>query len=152
RRTAVRFRDLLGLALSALFQQKLRTLLTTLGVVFGSFVLVASLSVRFGVEDTIIREYSRYGELRQIVVRAGHRGHGGETAAAEPQVEGQMSEAKRRRLQQEIREGHRRMEPARPILLTRERVASLKTLEHVRSVDTFMLQEVRAVLCNKTEH
>jgi len=148
----VRFRDLLGLALSALFQQKLRTLLTTLGVVFGSFVLVVSLSVRHGVEDTILREYSRFGELRQIHVHAGHNRYGPVPAAEVAQVQGQMSEAKRRRLRAEMRERNRRTEPASSILLTPERVASLKTLEHVRSVDTFMVQEVRALLGGKAEH
>jgi len=38
----VRLADILGLSLSALAQQKLRTLLTTLGVVCGTFVLVLS--------------------------------------------------------------------------------------------------------------
>ena len=41
----MRILDILGLALSALWQQKTRTLLTTLGVIFGSFVLAASLSI-----------------------------------------------------------------------------------------------------------
>ena len=39
----MRSADILGLALSVLYQQKLRTLLTTLGVLFGTFALVASL-------------------------------------------------------------------------------------------------------------
>ncbi|MCI0456095.1 MAG: hypothetical protein L0Z62_03835, partial [Gemmataceae bacterium] len=65
----MRFRDILALALSALSQQKLRTALTTLGVVFGSVVLVISLSVRHGVNETVLREYSKFGELRWIDVR-----------------------------------------------------------------------------------
>ena len=36
----MRIVDLLGLSLSALYQQKLRTFLTMLGVMFGSFVMV----------------------------------------------------------------------------------------------------------------
>src|SRR5262249_7657047 len=52
----VRVADILGLALSALWQQKARTLLTTVGVVFGSFVLAATLSVGQGVQETIDRE------------------------------------------------------------------------------------------------
>src|SRR5207237_743773 len=41
----VRLTDILALSLGALYQQKLRTVLTTLGVVSGSFVLVVSLSL-----------------------------------------------------------------------------------------------------------
>ena len=54
-------RDILGLPLSALWQQKVCTLLTTLGVVFGGFVLAASLSVGEGVQDTVRRESGRRG-------------------------------------------------------------------------------------------
>ena len=50
----MRFRDLVGLALSAMFLHKLRTFLTTLGVIFGSLVLLASLSIRHGVQETIV--------------------------------------------------------------------------------------------------
>ena len=60
----VRFRDILWLSLEALSQQKVRTLLTGLGVVSGSFVLVVSLSLRQGVQDTILREISRFGDLQ----------------------------------------------------------------------------------------
>ena len=42
--------DLLRLPLASLGQQKLRTCLTTLGVVFGAFVLAASLSIDEGVQ------------------------------------------------------------------------------------------------------
>ena len=48
--------DLLRLPIAALGQQKLRTCLTTLGVVFGAFVLAASLSIGEGVQETIDRE------------------------------------------------------------------------------------------------
>jgi len=46
----VRWFDLLRMPLSSLAQQKLRTCLTTLGVVVGAFVLAASLSIDEGVQ------------------------------------------------------------------------------------------------------
>ncbi len=55
----MRVGDLFGLALAALWQQKSRTAMTTLGVLFGSFVLAASLSIGQGVQDTIQRESHR---------------------------------------------------------------------------------------------
>ena len=51
--------DLLRLPLASLGQQKLRTCLTTLGVVFGAFVLAASLSIDEGVQRTIERESNK---------------------------------------------------------------------------------------------
>jgi putative ABC transport system permease protein len=66
----MRFADILGLALSALWQQKARTLLTTVGVIFGSFVLAASLSIGQGVQETIDRESRRSTRLRKVDVRS----------------------------------------------------------------------------------
>ena len=62
----MRFRDILGLALSALWQQRVRTLLTLLGVLFGSFVLAASLAIGQGVQDAIAR-YARQNEILRRV-------------------------------------------------------------------------------------
>src|SRR5262245_45471611 len=76
--------DLLRLSLSALYQQKLRTLLTMLGVLFGSFVLVFSLSMGRGVQETIVHEYSRYAGLRQIDVNPNYESP---PAAVEEKIE-----------------------------------------------------------------
>ena len=65
----MRFADILGLAVSALLQQKMRTMLTTLGVIFGSFVLAASLSVGQGVQETIERESRRSSQLTRSLAR-----------------------------------------------------------------------------------
>ena len=65
---SVRLTDLLTLPLAALWQQKVRTLLTTLGVVFGAFVLAASLSIGEGVQETIDRESHRSEISRRIEV------------------------------------------------------------------------------------
>ena len=64
----MRLTDLLTLPLAALWQQKTRTLLTTLGVVFGAFVLAASLSIGQGVQETIDRETHRSEISRRIDV------------------------------------------------------------------------------------
>ncbi len=65
---SVRLIDLLTLPVTALWQQKLRTLLTTLGVVFGAFVLAASLSIGEGVQETIDRESHRQDISRRVQV------------------------------------------------------------------------------------
>ena len=106
----MRFADLVRLGLSALAQHKLRTTLTTLGVLFGTLVLAASVSVRLGVKATIVRQYLRFGELRQIWVSPDFSAPGG-PPAEEVRARGRMSEARRRRIEQELR---RRWRPQRP--------------------------------------
>jgi hypothetical protein len=86
----VRFTDAMGLALTALWQRKLRSALTLLGVVFGTFVLVASLSLGRGVQETIVREYSRHNELRSIEVFPGY-GRPGSAPEEELRIEAQVS-------------------------------------------------------------
>src|SRR5436190_15304119 len=99
----MRIADILGLAVSALWQQKLRTLLTTLGVVFGAFVLAASLAIGQGVQDTIERESRRGDFLRKLHVRADWEGNGADLPAASA-VPGTMSDARRERLRRAFAE------------------------------------------------
>ncbi len=111
----MRVADILGLALSALRQQKVRTLLTTLGVVFGSFVLAASLSINQGVQDTIERESRRSDFLRRIELRPGFMAFGQANAdAPEIEVRGRMSDARRRRLREALQERQHRFGFRRP--------------------------------------
>src|SRR5438105_15116499 len=99
----MRAADILGLALSVLYQQKLRTLLTMLGVLFGTFVLVASLAVGRGVQDTVQREWTRFRELRRIEVRPRYQAaQPPDVSQEEFQVRGAMSDAKRERLRHEL--------------------------------------------------
>lgn len=67
----MRWFDLLTLPCGALWRQKVRTLLTTLGVVFGAFVLAATLSIGEGVQHTIDRLIRQTDFLRRIEVRQG---------------------------------------------------------------------------------
>jgi len=62
-----------GLALSALYQQKVRTALTTLGVVIGTFVLILSLSIGQGVQRLAMKELRRHDQLRTIMVWPSYR-------------------------------------------------------------------------------
>jgi putative ABC transport system permease protein len=127
----VRFSDLLRLSLSALWQQKVRSILTTLGVIFGTFVLVASVSINRGVQETILRESQRHGELQRVQVFSTDE----QKPAKEIEVKGVMSEEKRRRLRQMI---ERREEPRATVSvrvgLTPERLEQLRKLDHVTSV------------------
>jgi putative ABC transport system permease protein len=137
----VRFADLLGIALSALFQQKVRTLLTTLGVVIGTFALVVCLSLGRGFEQEVMRQLNRGSLPRQIMVWPGS----GVREAAIPretlEVHGPMSTAKRRRIRRAII--HRQPSRRGRIQLNRERVQSLTKIPHVQSAVPFIKEHCR---------
>jgi putative ABC transport system permease protein len=148
----VRLADLFRLALGALWQQKVRTVLTTLGVLFGSFALVVSLSIGQGVQETVVREISRHGDLRTIEVYPGGAAPAEDIPPEKREVHGKMTDERRQRLQDELTRRWRwvhRPKPAAP--LTRERVAELAALEHVRSVLPSETHSARVVLGDRVE-
>ncbi len=130
----MRFTDVMGLALTALWQRKLRSTLTLLGVVFGTFVLVASLSLGRGVQDTIVREYRRYNELRSIEVLPGY-GRAGNVPEEELRVEGSVGAERRQRLRDALSERWQRHNATGPaVRLTPDRIEELRKLDHVELV------------------
>ena len=60
--------DLISFGLSALWRQKLRTILTLLGVVIGTATLVISVSIGEGVRVAINEQFRNESGLRQISV------------------------------------------------------------------------------------
>lgn len=133
---AVRLTDLLVFPIAALWQQKSRTALTTLGVVFGAFVLAASLSINHGVQETINRESHRTDALRRIHVHPQWGRRPQADADDETVVEGRMSEEKRRRIRAALalQKGQSRA-PSPPESLSEESLRTLASLEHVESVE-----------------
>src|SRR6516165_902157 len=131
RSTRMRFADLFRLSLSALWQQKTRAALTTLGVVFGAFVLVFSLSLGQGVQDTIERESHRNLFLRQIHIHPQWQGDESSVPADEVRVEGEMSDEKRERIRRALVQQRLQYTwKGPPVALTRERLEALRGLEH----------------------
>ena len=140
--------DLLTLPLASLRRQKLRTLLTTLGVVFGAFVLAASLSIGQGVQETIDRESHRSDVARRVDVTPRWK-----PVAPKPDepVPGAMSEARRDRLRKAIAEAtpwYNR--PEGRVELTRERLDKLAALSHVESMTPILSIDSFAVLGEKS--
>jgi putative ABC transport system permease protein len=147
----MRFADVLGLALVALWQRRLRTTLTLLGVVFGTLVLVASLALGRGVQDTIVREYGRHNELRNIEVRPRY-GRAADVPEEELRIEGQVSEERRKRLREALAEHwlrYNRTEPQER--LTPERLEQLRQLDHVASVRPIIQISGRIILGKHAE-
>jgi putative ABC transport system permease protein len=150
----VRFRDVLGLALAALFRQKVRTTLTTLGVVLAAIVLVASLSARVGIQDTIIREYSRLGDLRRIEVRPNYASVKVHVPARVTTIRGSMSEARRQRLRQQAvaRWPETEGQVSRPrAILDRACLETLAKLDGVRAVEPALVHQCLVSRKGKTE-
>ena len=144
--------DILRLALSALYQQKLRTALTTLGVLFGSFVLTFSLSSARGVQETIVREYSRYASLRQIDVTSNFAPAPTKTED-QIEVKGNPNPEKRSRLQYEIaRREWRDHRGQEQIYLTPERLEALGRLPHVKAFNPDVAIFGQAIFEGKAEN
>ena len=147
----MRLVDILWLSFSGLWQQKLRTLLTTLGVLFGSFVLAFTLSMRRGVQETIVREYSRYAGLRQIQVQQSYENAPNPKEQEQPAVQGDMSAERQARLRNEIARRTKRTEAAVPVKLSGETLHSLQQLPHVKEVSPDVTINGRAALESKAE-
>jgi putative ABC transport system permease protein len=131
----MRIADILGLAISALWQQKARTLLTTLGVIFGSFVLAASLSIGHGVQETIERESRRSTQLRKVDVQPRWQGRESDVPPEQVRVEGGLNDARRQRIHSALVNRKRNFNPqGPPVPLTRDRLRLLADIEHVEAV------------------
>jgi putative ABC transport system permease protein len=128
----LRLADLLILPIAALGQQKLRTLLTTLGVIFGAFVLAASLSIGEGVQKTIDRESRRSDVSRRVDVYPRWNMVASKADIGEIKVEGKMSEARRERIRKTLADVKQQSDPERVRSnLDRERLSKLAAIPHV---------------------
>lgn len=147
----MRWIDLLGLALVALGQQKMRTCLTTLGVIFGAFVLAASLSIDEGVQRTIERESNKGDALRKVTVFPNWRAS--ETGKAEDvKVAGRMLPQRRERIRRILAQRARDSRSAQEyIRLTHDRLEKLSCIAHVRRMIPIVGSMVVAMLGNRPE-
>lgn len=146
----MRLTDLLIFPIVALWQQKGRTLLTTLGVVFGAFVLAASLSINHGVQQTIIRESKQNDALRRVNVHP--RWDGGQKSEDGPEIviEGNMSEEKRQRIRTALVKQQKQTSPPETNLrLTPETLRQLASIEHVQRIEPHVQFQDFAVINEK---
>ncbi|MGD2248304.1 MAG: ABC transporter permease [Candidatus Methanofastidiosia archaeon] len=81
----MRFNDLIHIVLRNLNRIRIRTILTTLGVIIGVAAIVTLLSVAFGIQENITGQLEGIGDAEQITVRQSRVGpgmiRGGGTAA-----------------------------------------------------------------------
>src|SRR5262245_42310984 len=115
-------------------QRKVRTLLTTIGVAVGSFVLITSLAIGEGVQQVLLGQLRKQDQLRRILVWPGS-GPPSKGTAEELEVPGDMSGARRARLREAIE--RRRQTPTRkPVKpgLSDGQLAEMAALPHVEAV------------------
>ncbi len=144
--------DLLRMPLASLGQQKLRTCLTTLGVLFGAFVLAASLSIDEGVQRTIEREANKGDALRKVTVSP--RWWAFETAApaGDVKVAGRMSPDRRERIHKVLsRRARQSRSDQKYISLTQDRLEKLARIAHVERIVPIVGGMVLATLGNRPE-
>jgi len=122
---------MLSLPLAALWQQKSRTALTMLGVVFGSFVLAASLSIDQGVQDTFERETHRTDLLREVRVFVPYGAAPQDASKEELPVPGQMSDARRKRIRRALLERKSRFSNSGRVVFNEEKLHAMAALPHV---------------------
>ena len=143
--------ELLRFSLAALVQQKMRTGLTTLGVVFGAFVLAASLSIDEGVQRTIERESGGGDALRKVTVSSGSRA-ARTKAAAEVVVPGRMAPGRRERIRKILARRDRQDDSEQEqVHLTPDRLETLARIPHVERVVPIVVAGVVATLGNRPE-
>lgn len=147
----MRATDILGLALSELRQHRVRTALTTLGVVFGALVLTASISIGLGVQQTI-RSSASDEALRHIEVWPDWRGEATDPNGTDAiQVQGQMSEARRERIRRALARRKTQMAERPRVVLSQANIAVLRSLTHVETVMPFAWQDGYVVLDGRSE-
>jgi putative ABC transport system permease protein len=130
----MRWLDLLALPLHALIHRPCRSLLTTLGVTIGCFVLLTSLSIGIGVNEVILAQLRKQDQLRRIIVWPG----GGPRAETVPQeqleIAGTMSEERRERLREGAKRRWKTPPPKPGQLLAPKVLAQIAEIEHVEAV------------------
>ena len=143
--------DLLRLPLASLAKQKMRTGLTTLGVLFGAFVLAASLSIDEGVQQTIERESSKGDVARKVTVSSGWKATE-KKAVDEVKVAGRMAPDRRERIRKILAQQARRGDSGQEqINLTPDRLEALSRIPHVARMVPLVGGPVVATLGNRPE-
>jgi putative ABC transport system permease protein len=143
--------DVLGLSLSALRQQKVRTVLTLLGVVVGTFTLVLSLSVGRGVDRAIVDLFHETDALRQIHVFLKYEATAEDLPADQRKPRGEMSDAKRARILQALLRNSWGVVGKPRNRLTVAALKRLEALDHVVRVEPLVDIDGTAALESKEQ-
>jgi putative ABC transport system permease protein len=142
--------DLWGLAFSAMRQQKVRTALTLIGVVVGTFALVLSLAAGRGVDRAIVNLFHEDNRLRKIIVNTSYETKREDMPAGRREPKGSMSDAKRARILKALARTWNGPVKQR-VKLNADAVRKLEAIEHVAAVVPHVRLSGRVILDGKTE-
>lgn len=135
----MRVGELTRFALRGLWRQKVRTVLTLVGVTVGTAALAFSLALGFGLRAFIDNEFRGRDDFWRVSVRVGNAPP--DTSAVPPgkaAVTGVMSDTRRERLTEVLRDNYLATRPRKPpVMLTPEAVAAIAALPGVSEVRTF---------------
>ena len=131
-------------------QQRVRTALTIIGVVVGTFALVLSLAVGRGIDRAIVNLFHEDDRLRKIMVNTKYEESIENVPIDRREPKGEMSDAKRARLRKALVRtwGGSNRPQAR---LTADAVRRLSALEHVASALPVVVLVGKAILDGKAE-
>ncbi|MCH8828242.1 MAG: ABC transporter permease, partial [Planctomycetes bacterium] len=130
----MRFLDILRLSFQSLWQQKVRALLTLIGVITGTFLIVLSLSIGEGVKIAVLQKFSKGERLRTIEVMPGRGSAEDRVPAEKLKLFKSMSEAKRERIRKAIIDRWKWRTNRPKVPLTMERLREISALDHVELV------------------
>src|SRR5581483_2661673 len=133
----MRGRDILSLALGALWQSKVRTLLTLAGVALGGAMLVISLSLGQGLRTFVADAFHKDDRLRKTFVSAAPRPVAFDESAIPPgeiDVPEGVGDARRDRLREYLIDRYRLKLPHERVKLTTDRLDAIAALPHVAGV------------------
>ncbi len=142
--------DLWGLAFSAMRQQKVRTALTLIGVVVGTFALVLSLAVGRGVDRAIVNLFHEDDRLRKVVVNSSYETEREDMPADRREPKGRMSDAKRARIRKALERTWSGPVQQR-VKLNADAIRKLAAIEHVAAVVPNVQMAGKAILDGKSE-
>jgi putative ABC transport system permease protein len=142
----MRLADVFWMAVSATRQQPGRTLLSLIGVVVGSLILVFSLAAQRGIKDAVVRVFSDSDEMRRIEVWATNQPPESEVPPEEVKVAGQMSDEKRARIRKALVEKWQRENVRNDGGITRKRLGELASIPDVVQVIPDIVEPCWALL------
>ncbi|MCS7020655.1 MAG: ABC transporter permease [Gemmataceae bacterium] len=136
------------LALQGLWRQKVRSLLTLVGIAVGAMGLAFSVALSLGLRAFIEREFQGRAEFWRVLVHVDPTE--GDVAAAPAEVvtiRGQVAAERRQRLQEALAERYFTRHPRRgERMLTPQRLAELATLPDVEAVQAYRTVEAQVRL------
>jgi putative ABC transport system permease protein len=142
--------DLWGLAFSAMRQQKVRTVLTLIGVVVGTLALALSLAIGRGVDRAIVNLFHKDDRLRKIEVLPNYHMTPEDMPPERREPKGTMSDAKRARMRRALINTWGGFH-GRHVRLTPDGIRKLQSMKHVTSVVPNVRLSGKATLDGKTE-